>query len=314
MSNLYKKLLPFTIRHTIRSVYYLIRYFPQHFSYFTKYILKKSNKNFEYNLAIVTQIKNEGQYLKEWIEYHRIVGVDKFILYDNGSDDNTKEVLQPYIASGIVDYTILSASNDKQQYKSHNNGIKNWKNKVKYIGIIDADEYIVPVQHDTILHVLDEIESEIKIKKKPFVGLVIKWVMFGFNGHYNKPDGLITENFTKSDGIHRLYKTIVNPRMVLYYRTHSGDYLLNRLAVDEYGKDITETVEASDATINKIRINHYWTKSYEELLLKYSKGCPNHEKRSSRIPNYNPAFLSRDDDFIIKKFIPLLKQQIHKNK
>ena len=46
--------------------------------------------------------KNEGRYLREWLEYHRLVGVDYFYLYDNGSRDRSVQVLQPYIREGLI--------------------------------------------------------------------------------------------------------------------------------------------------------------------------------------------------------------------
>lgn len=52
--------------------------------------------------GVVTLFRNEGPYLVEWIEYHRLVGVDRFWLYDNGSTDDGPRRLQPYIAKGVV--------------------------------------------------------------------------------------------------------------------------------------------------------------------------------------------------------------------
>ena len=45
---------------------------------------------------------DESNYLREWIEFHLMVGVDRFVLYDNGSEDNSREILDPYVAGGIV--------------------------------------------------------------------------------------------------------------------------------------------------------------------------------------------------------------------
>ena len=47
-------------------------------------------------------IRNEGRYLVEWIEYSRIIGIEHFYLYDHSSNDNTLEVLTPYINAGVV--------------------------------------------------------------------------------------------------------------------------------------------------------------------------------------------------------------------
>ena len=61
----------------------------------------------QYYLAVCAIAKDEGPYFKEWIEWHRKQGVDKFYVYDNESTDCTKEVLEPYIKSGLVEYTYF---------------------------------------------------------------------------------------------------------------------------------------------------------------------------------------------------------------
>ncbi|MBR7025230.1 MAG: glycosyltransferase family 2 protein, partial [Selenomonadaceae bacterium] len=48
---------------------------------------------FLYDLAVVAIFKNEGHYLKEWLDYHLFAGVEHFYLYNNNSTDNYEEVL-----------------------------------------------------------------------------------------------------------------------------------------------------------------------------------------------------------------------------
>ena len=38
---------------------------------------------------------DEASYLREWIEFHRLVGVERFFLYDHESVDDSREVLAP---------------------------------------------------------------------------------------------------------------------------------------------------------------------------------------------------------------------------
>ena len=48
-------------------------------------------------IAIAAIFRNEADYLKEWIEFHLMVGVDRLFLYDNNSSDNFRPILRPYI-------------------------------------------------------------------------------------------------------------------------------------------------------------------------------------------------------------------------
>lgn len=78
--------------------------------------------DYNHYLAVCAIAKDEGPYFKEWIEYHRLVGVGKFYIYDNESTDDTKKILEPYIASGLVDY--LYWPGQRQQVVAYNDCLR----------------------------------------------------------------------------------------------------------------------------------------------------------------------------------------------
>jgi hypothetical protein len=53
-------------------------------------------------LTIATMMKNQRRWLREWIEFHMIQGVEHFLIYDNESTDEPLDVLQYYIDAGHV--------------------------------------------------------------------------------------------------------------------------------------------------------------------------------------------------------------------
>ena len=59
-------------------------------------------------LAACIIIKNEAEYIKEWIDFHLLVGFDKIILYDNESNDNLKQKLENYIKENLGPKAILN--------------------------------------------------------------------------------------------------------------------------------------------------------------------------------------------------------------
>src|SRR5271167_2905681 len=59
--------------------------------------------HYKYDLSACMIFRDEAPCLKEWIEFHVLLGVEHFYLYNNLSQDNYKEVLQPYVNSGIVE-------------------------------------------------------------------------------------------------------------------------------------------------------------------------------------------------------------------
>ena len=56
-------------------------------------------------LAICAIVKNEHDYLLEWMAYHRLVGVDHFLIYNNSgdNDDGTTNLLSKLHQSGVAE-------------------------------------------------------------------------------------------------------------------------------------------------------------------------------------------------------------------
>ena len=116
----------------------------------------KKEKAFEVNLSITAIIRNEAPYIKEWLEFHKLVGVERFYIYDNESTDNIKEVLQPYIEKGEVVYKYFPG--EKMQFAAYNDSIKVNRYNTKYMAFIDLDEFIVPVEHNSILDFINDLQ------------------------------------------------------------------------------------------------------------------------------------------------------------
>src|SRR3954467_5375423 len=45
-------------------------------------------------IAVCAIFKDEAPYLLEWLAFHKLVGVDLFVLYDNGSSDGGGDVIR----------------------------------------------------------------------------------------------------------------------------------------------------------------------------------------------------------------------------
>jgi len=138
-----------------------------------------------YELSIATIFKNEGPYLQEWIEYHRMVGVEHFWLYNDGSTDNWKEILQPYISEKIVEVIDWPVPSFKHFIEFQRNAFRDALKKsvgiTKWLALIDIDEFLMPAEESTVTECL----------KKNFphaAGVYINWRHFGTGGITLKED------------------------------------------------------------------------------------------------------------------------------
>ncbi len=80
---------------------------------------------FLYDLAVVAIMKCEGHYVKEWLDYHLLAGVDHFFIYDNDSPDNQREVVQPYIDAGLVTY--IDYPGQARQYEAYSAAVREYR-------------------------------------------------------------------------------------------------------------------------------------------------------------------------------------------
>ncbi len=261
---------------------------------------------FLYDLAVVAILKNEAPYLKEWLDYHLLAGVDHFFLYDNDSPDNQSEVVAPYVAAGLVDYFSLPGK--VMQAVAYNDAPKRFKFFSRYMTFIDGDEFIFPKSNRSVVEVVDEILSGVPNA----AGVAVNIHNFGSNGH-DKADYSrgVLERFTRrapSNWIrsevprgNQLVSSILNPRAIKFLpNPHCAIYLENFFAVNENG-DRVPGYSNEPVTAEKIVMNHYNTKSREEYRKKIERGMADkvhnvYDMKFFEIRDRNEVF----DDGILK--------------
>lgn len=228
---------------------------------------------FLYDLSVVAIMKNEGNYAKEWLDYHLLAGVNHFYIFDNESPDNLKEVLQPYIEKNLVTYIFYPGK--ARQYEAYNEAAQKFKFESRYMAFIDADEFIFPQTNQSIVEILDEIFSD----KKNVGGLGVNIFNFGSNfqekADYSKG---VLERFTRRNSVEDTpllnnihvgvaqIKSVTNPRKIDYfYNPHFAVYFEGFTAINSKGNPISH-FSSYPPTIEKIVMNHYRDKSHEEYI------------------------------------------------
>lgn len=231
-----------------------------------RYRMKRDKTKPLHYLAVCAIAKNEGPYFKEWIEWHLSQGVEKFYIYDNESTDCTKEVLTPYIESGVVEYTFFPGQ--KKQLAAYDDCFERHRLETRWLAVIDLDEFIVPIKDQSIPAFLHRMED--------FSVVEINWLVYGSGGARTKEPGSVMERFRKhSHPEHRLnthVKSIVDPRRVC---TMTGCHEAARIsgrAADSHGDVLKKGFRDRVPQQDIIRINHYAVKSYEEFLAKRARG------------------------------------------
>jgi hypothetical protein len=198
-------------------------------------------------LAVSMIFLNEARYLREWLDFHLSVGVEHFYLYDNGSTDHYADELESYLVQGLV--TLIDWPQVPGQRTAYEHCIQHNAMAARWIAFIDADEFLyAPVGADvrTVLKLYEQCPA-IKVARYEF----------GSSGHKTRPLGSILSNYVLRHGRARgAGKSINNPRLVRRIKgAHSCRF---------YGS-------GSPKRCDTLRINHYWSRSLEDLSEKYQK-------------------------------------------
>lgn len=81
--------------------------------------------------------------IKEFIDYHRWVGVDSFYLRENGESCAIEEDLQPYVKAGVVDLGLLPGEKHPTQTNWYNECSRKASRLHSWVAFIDIDEFMV---------------------------------------------------------------------------------------------------------------------------------------------------------------------------
>lgn len=296
---------------------------------------KKEDDSYPYYLSICAIFKDEGPWLKEWIEYHKLLGVQHFRLYNNDSTDNYLEVLAPYLDNGevcLIEWPSDPAKIGKNgwvgstQTPAFLDGIQKMRRVTKWMAIIDIDEFIVPLHYSDIPSFLKNYES--------FPAVVINWQCFGTSWIKDIPQGkLMIEVLTKKapeNSVHNQpVKSIVRPEYtvtdsesVIKYGEPPHTWLyLSSFQCDQEGiKKIQNNSSAfsnfqayrsEKIDVSKVRINHYVYRT-ENYYLNFK--IPKKERMEgiiwSQEYKYGDRSFNNVKDNAILRFVPALRERM----
>ncbi len=281
----------------------------------SEHILRMSSKK-QYKLAVATVFKNEAHFLKEWIEYHLLIGVEHFYLFDNESTDDFESILAPYLDKKIVtwipwrDRELPPNSNlapdtpclwvRTTQVPAYTMACHAYaKNTSEWLAMIDIDEFLVPTCEDSFHKILE--------KYKDACGLELFWTTYGSSDVMSLPKNtllieVMKRTYAPTDWLMcNAFKTILKPDLFagFHWAAHSCHYLNGEKAV-----------QLSKA---EARINHYMVRTLDHLeqKIKYREKMSNQvvteKERKELLVRGNEV---EDTERAILRFAPELRRRM----
>lgn len=221
-------------------------------------------------------IKNEHNYLAEWIEHHLSIGFDEIYLFEDFGSKSHSEITDKYSQVHLItcdEYFPIKRDYDvgwARQTRLYQKFLNEHRNE-GWCAFIDIDEYIMFNDGYTLQSLTEEYKDE--------YGIALYWKQFNANGRLYRAERVV-ETYTQPCECVRqdrkyAFKSFVNLNVA---KEFWSQHLIENLT-DVTGKRVTHS-ETTKANYSKVQLNHYFCKSYEDWCDRFVRGdlAPNHRK------------------------------------
>ncbi len=255
--------------------------------------------------------KNEGEYIREWVEYYLGIGFDKVFIADNNDigDNSIYEVLSDYISLGQVQ-VFDCRGKDSIQVLMYSKfcEIGNYR----WCAYFDCDEFFEMSVYKNIKDFLAPMEE--------YDCVFFNWLLFGPNGNMYKQPGGVRERFPVPLSPVLYVKENVFMKSIVkggegrfpgcwFNGSHiptTSERTDIKYSVGGYNEsDEQNTIHAHYPPSYKFGyIRHYYTKSFEEWKQKAGRGWPDTTKSLdvARYSLFNESYAVPTDNFLTGLF------------
>lgn len=220
-----------------------------------------SRRNDNSPVILFTNARDE-QNIAEWIAHHLLLGFDKVVVFDHLSKVPISSLIKTDFNGRLNIISVNGVGNIKLNLMKDALEIAS-KGNYNWMLYLDADEFL---NLNGFIGVKEYLNN---FKEADSIG--INWLMFGTSGHKSQPNGLITENFIRSElRLNNHVKSFVRPSTAVnvvnphYYiminplRCFSGNG--TRMKMGPFNNQPLPFINAS------AYIAHYYTQSEEEHM------------------------------------------------
>ncbi|CAN0924120.1 Glycosyltransferase family 92 protein RCOM_0530710 [Linum grandiflorum] len=168
-----------------------------------------SNSNSKYELCACTMLWNQAAFIKEWVMYHGYLGVERWFIYDNNSDDGieseieTLNQLNHNITRHLWPWT-------KSQEAGFSHCALRAKYECKWVGFFDVDEFFY-LYHN---RGPNSLRSLISNYSDPIAEVRTACHSFGPSGLIAPPPQGVTVGYTCRLAPPERHKSIVRPELL----------------------------------------------------------------------------------------------------
>lgn len=252
---------------------------------------KEDIKMKKYYSAICLIIRNENEYLQEWIRHHLKLGFEHIYIYDHNCKVPIEHTIKTKLKSYEREYiTIINwqGRHTHAQDEAYTNCINFYGKECEWLAFIDTDEFIILHKNKSINDFLKQYDD--------VGGVYMNWIMYNANNQEHYEHKPVMERFTQQCPDFQQYgKLITKPDRIQKMYIHEASYKKGYHTVDENKNIVIGRRHPYHTKL--IQCNHYYTKSWEEWKRKISRGVadPYFGRNLREFFLYNPGMKYLDD-------------------
>ncbi|MEL6169808.1 MAG: glycosyltransferase family 2 protein [Pseudomonadota bacterium] len=267
---------------------------------------------------LVTTVKNEGPNILEWVAYHRVIGFDRILVFQNDSTDETQKSLRTLARIGAIDYFRNDSASRQWQNKAYRRASQSEAYAAAdWCMALDGDEFLnIKVGDGTVRALIGATREPDEI--------LVNWRNFSHSGQTRLTDGLVLERFLLADpadrivdahlhgvkalfktssyrrpGIHRAKVPLIGPRRIV---NGSG------LTEDQFYRKGWRTKDPKCRAL--AQVNHYPTRDLESFLLKTVRGSSSHPDRTISRKYWSFFNYAEEKDTSVARYLPALRDEM----
>lgn len=267
------------------------------------------------SFSVAAVVKNEGRYIAEWAAYHSIIGAESILIYDNGSNDKTPEVVRSlanFIDIKLIPWPIMNEDFNFTQKAAYEDASHRLAATCDFAAFIDIDEFLS--SEGDIHNILGAFADDVG-------AIACQQIVFGGSDQDFDSGGLVIERFrmsARSDHPgHIWFKTIA--RLSSFERMETVHSVVTKGKYVYVDGCVLERPEYNPKVgmrtcINPLRINHYMIKSREEWDNKCQKmnnaNLPASIKQNYKNYGYDARNIQTNvvEDFSLSKKGPAVRE------
>jgi len=276
--------------------------------------------------AIVTTMKNEGPFLLEWLAYHRMIGVEDFLIYTNDCSDGTDSFLQLLHDRGMVQHREngFQKTGMKPQHWALKAAAKEPViSDADWVICMDVDEYInIKIGEGTLTDLYAHMGDANMIS--------CTWRLFGNADIDRFADQPVIEQFDRCAaeltrkphqawGFKTLFRNVgIFKKLGVHRPKGLNPQLWDQIRwVNGSGKSLPSTMyrnawRSTQATYgyDAVTLNHYAVRSVDSFLVKRDRGRVNHVDRDQGLEYWFRMNNNTEQETSIQRMLPGLEKEL----